>query len=437
MTAVYSTMSSAFDDTFDPSRLTHGWVNSPNTRGTFEVLWTCFVTIFVCTFTVLHLNVPAADDHHWQILLRKVKWMTYSIVIPELVTACAFAQYVSARKSVKAMKLLETGQEWTMRHAFYWNMGGAWIFPRDEQSPFPINAAQYRELLAAKVICRPHLTSREIWDKSKADKFVKLLACVQIGWLSVEYIARATQRLPISVLEVATVGFAMRSIATFALRFHKPNDIATPTIIPIDLTLTELLEKLKCPRDFVWQDTPLDSVDFTNAVNSPSFVSHIILKAPRWPGRGRYVGSAKRIRNDVFGLKYSKLDQIFVGSIWLGYSAIHIAAWNFEFPSQTERTLWRVCSLIMSGSMVVVWIFGNRKFFLLVGYIMPSKRKQMEKISNERRQVAPIQIALGGLAGIAYLVARMCLIVQALMSLRALPAGVFETVRWSEFLPYV
>jgi hypothetical protein len=376
------------------STLIDGWVSGPNSRGTFDVIWTCFFAIFVCTFTVLHLNVPASTDTHAQILLRKVKWMVYSIVIPELVTACAFAQYVAARKSVERMTKLEGMNEWSMRHAFYWNMGGVWILCKDEETGFPINAAQYFQLVEKKIVKGSLISGREIWDKSKADRFAKALACLQISWLSVECIARTIQKLPISVLEVATVGFALPSIATYAL-------------------------------------------DITNTVNRPSFVSEIVLKSNRWPGRKKYEGPPQRIRNDVFSLKYKKRDQLFVGFIWLGYGAIHTTAWNFEFPTQVERLLWRVAALVMSGSMVYFWVVGNRKFYLLFGYLMPSKRKAMEKVSDERRQVSPIQISLSIAGVVLYLVARICLIVQALISLRALPVGVFETVRWSQFIPHI
>src|SRR5436309_2771370 len=35
------------------------WVDQPNFRGTFDILWTCLVTIFISTYTMLCLNIPA------------------------------------------------------------------------------------------------------------------------------------------------------------------------------------------------------------------------------------------------------------------------------------------------------------------------------------------------------------------------------------------
>ena len=64
--------------------------------------------------------------------------MVVAVVVPEMLTAEAFAQRVAARKSVRVMTAL--GYKWTMQHAFFLNMGGIWLKPRDS-SPFPIDAA--------------------------------------------------------------------------------------------------------------------------------------------------------------------------------------------------------------------------------------------------------------------------------------------------------
>lgn len=407
-----------------------GWVGEPTGRGTLSIIWTCFFTIFVSTWTVLHLNLPAPKERNWQVQLRKAKWMTAAVLVPEVVTASAFAQRVAARESVRTMQAL--GYEWTMKHAFYLNMGGVWIQPRDSQS-FPINAAQLSYLLAEGYISVPSLTKDEIWDKSKADSFAKIMACGQIGWLVLQCVGRAIQRLPITPLELATVGFAIPSLATFALWFEKPVDVDTPTRISVADTTEELLERLS-PRIYRWWQTPLD---FINAVNSPSFTSEIILKTEMWPGRGHFVGPAMRIRNDVFGLKYSKLDQLFVGLVWIGYAGVHLSAWNFDFPSRTELLMWRISALVMAASMVVFWITGNRKFYLLFSYLWPSKRQHLEKISSERAKVSTIQILLGAVTSFSYLASRIILIIQVFLAFRKAPLGIFETVDWTNFVPHV
>ena len=195
-------------------RLAPGWVDQPSGRGTIDIIWSCFFTISVATWTVLHLNVPAPEEKWWQIQLRKAKWMVIAIVIPEVVTASAFAQRVAAKRSVESMKKL--GYSWTTQHAFYLDMGGVWLRP-DDSASFPINAAQLQYLVTAKVIDLPSLSKEKIRYKSKADKFAKILACGQISWLVLQCIGRKAQGLPITTLEIATIGFAIRSFASFLL----------------------------------------------------------------------------------------------------------------------------------------------------------------------------------------------------------------------------
>ncbi|KAH8763956.1 hypothetical protein F5882DRAFT_364589 [Hyaloscypha sp. PMI_1271] len=375
-----------------------GWVDEPNGRGTIGILWACFFTIFVATYTVLHLNLPARNESRIRVLIRKTKWMTIAVVVPEVLTASAFAQYTAARDSMATMVALGH-DKWTMRHAFFLNMGGVWLRPRDSD-PFPINATQLLYLVKGKHIDLPSLTEEEIWDRSKADSFAKTFACFQIGWLVLQCLGRAVQKLPITPLEIGTI---------------------------------ELIQRI-CPQRSSWRETPLD---FISTINSPSFTSELILKTPNWPSRKSFLGPSTRIRNDVFGLKYRILDQVFVGAIWIGYAGVHLLAWSFDFPTRVEQILWQVACLTMAGSMVVFWTFSNRRFYQLVAYVWPWKRLELEKVVAERQRVSTIQIMLGAFVFLAYLSARLCLIVQVFITLRKMPLGVFETVNWVAFLPHV
>jgi len=408
-----------------------GWVDEPNGRGTIGILWACFFTIFVATYTVLHLNLPARNESRIRVLIRKTKWMTIAVVVPEVLTASAFAQYTAARDSMATMVALGH-DKWTMRHAFFLNMGGVWLRPRDSD-PFPINATQLLYLVKGKHIDLPSLTEEEIWDRSKADSFAKTFACFQIGWLVLQCLGRAVQKLPITPLEIGTIGFAIPSVATFLLWFSKPKDIDVPSFLDATESTTELIQRI-CPQRSSWRETPLD---FISTINSPSFTSELILKTPNWPSRKSFLGPSTRIRNDVFGLKYRILDQVFVGAIWIGYAGVHLLAWSFDFPTRVEQILWQVACLTMAGSMVVFWTFSNRRFYQLVAYVWPWKRLELEKVVAERQRVSTIQIMLGAFVFLAYLSARLCLIVQVFITLRKMPLGVFETVNWVAFLPHV
>ena len=75
------------------------WESSPKTRGTFDILSTCIITMLLCVWTAVHLNVPPPDSF-WGPKLRKVGWLILALIAPEMVAYTAWyvclAQVVTA-----------------------------------------------------------------------------------------------------------------------------------------------------------------------------------------------------------------------------------------------------------------------------------------------------------------------------------------------------
>jgi hypothetical protein len=113
--------------------------SSPNVRGTLEILWSSLFTLFICTWSVQHLNIPrqktsrpvgvrqtlrAALEPVWE----KFKWMMITVLLPEFLIARAAYELTLAKQSVVEMSRIATKEgmeiEWTLTHAFYANMGG-------------------------------------------------------------------------------------------------------------------------------------------------------------------------------------------------------------------------------------------------------------------------------------------------------------------------
>jgi squalene monooxygenase len=113
---------------------------------------------------------------------------------------------------------------WTLSRGFYLNMGAIWLHPCDSKA-FPINAKHLEYLISKDVMPCPALTDRDIWDRSKADKFAKMFACLQIFWLAVQSAGRGAQKLPVTPLEIATLGFMIPSLATFVLWGTSPSTL--------------------------------------------------------------------------------------------------------------------------------------------------------------------------------------------------------------------
>ena len=65
------------------------WKPNPTTRGTSDILTTCLITLLLCVWTAVHLNVPAPNTF-WKSRLEKVGWLILALVAPELVAYTAW-----------------------------------------------------------------------------------------------------------------------------------------------------------------------------------------------------------------------------------------------------------------------------------------------------------------------------------------------------------
>lgn len=77
-----------------------GWTTEPPERGTLTLVYSCLLTIFACTWTVLHLNVPGPSDSGWTRFARKTKWMAITILLPEFVFSKAVCELRLALKNL-------------------------------------------------------------------------------------------------------------------------------------------------------------------------------------------------------------------------------------------------------------------------------------------------------------------------------------------------
>ena len=81
--------------------ITHGWVAPNSGRETFDILSSCILTIFLCCWTSVCVNIPAVNEKKWQRPLDKVKLAGVGILGPDFLCIIAIGQYESARRSVR------------------------------------------------------------------------------------------------------------------------------------------------------------------------------------------------------------------------------------------------------------------------------------------------------------------------------------------------
>ena len=213
------------------------WVSSADRRGTGDILYSCTITITLCIFTVLHLNVPAHGEKAWKQYLRKAKWMFTALLAPEIVLWVAFTQYNQARKLCKILNesvpqqakpnQLEDGprasnerSQVSLSYGFFALMGGFVV----DVSKFCDTADQIIldvDCITALASHGRHLPVRkaEIQDKSKANALGKGLVCLQIAWMLLQSSARRAAGYPLTLLELHTFVHVICAVALYALWF--------------------------------------------------------------------------------------------------------------------------------------------------------------------------------------------------------------------------
>lgn len=155
-----------------------GWRSGPDQRGTMDIIWGCVFTVFLCLWSMLHLNVPGPRDDFWAIFWRKAQWLLLGILAPEVPMMLACGQWSSAKRSIVEMRALGYDKDrWTLAHAFFADMGGIVLQLRHAE-PFPITAKQLAWLVRHGHMDMPEILARDVSDKSKADMCTKVIAVV-------------------------------------------------------------------------------------------------------------------------------------------------------------------------------------------------------------------------------------------------------------------
>lgn len=420
-----------------------GWVSQPDGRGTFDILWGSLFTIFLSTWTSLHLNVPSLTETYMQRWYRKLRWMMQAIMGPELIVGFATGQKVEALRSVEMWK--RSGFEgWTIRHGFYANMGG-FVLKTPDFPPFPVNAKQLHYLVTRGYTPFPSTTSKEIWDKSKQDGFQKLLTMVQTGWFVIQVLGRAIQHMPVTTLELTTFTYVFCTYASYYQWSNKPLDVESPTIITTATTMKDILvEAGNSPgasEPYKW--TPLDFVHN----QSPSWLTEI---QPHLHFRmGPRERPLPRFTNDKFPVIGAGPHAILLFIVILAYCCLHFIAWDFDFPTRVERILWRVgCITIVATTFIFLacetYQDGHRlgrwqRWYWKIFPKNPANIARVDTMEKNRREMEFVpfwEFVIMSPVTFIYTLARTYIVVEVFVSLRSLPAGAFDSVQWSLYIPH-
>jgi hypothetical protein len=199
-----------------------GFVQDPNGRGTFGLIISCVLTLILCVWSALHLNIPTPHEPFFRAIWRSICWILAGIYAPELVVFTAWRQWSSAKllsgivEQSRPKDSLSGRFKWTRTHSFFACAGGfAFEIPNTTPRRTPLflpRSCPKRLTLTARGVAvlakcghLPDVREEDIEDKSKASTLAKSLVVAQALWMLLQVLSRLIAQLPVTLLEVNTV----------------------------------------------------------------------------------------------------------------------------------------------------------------------------------------------------------------------------------------
>lgn len=391
--------------------LVYGWVSTHCGRGTSDILWSCLATIILCVWTVIHLPVPCCmrfdkgrlvpgepprSFRNWVIRSGIVPAVT-SVIAPEWLTMLAISELLGARTTQKKM----TQYSWTLTHGFFVNMGGFCL-----ETPGGVRLQINDELLSTARKKHSNWLSElekvkedSINDHAKSNPLTKFIACGQALWLVTQVISRVSQHRAVTLLEVSTTAYAACALTAYAAWWKKPQNPTLPITIPCSS------EEL--PQVLV--------NDFSHYYNKNSFWEYF------WAGQ-HWTDHVDRLDSG------SGFEFFFYGLLALCpafFGAIHVASWNIRLLTDIEQWLWRGSALYCCTAGMIL---------SLINLLQKGSDKLLLFQENTRDIILGWAFVVNMLV---YVLARIFMIVEVFLSLRALPRSAYEEVQWSSFIPHI
>ena len=259
----------------------------------------------------------------------------------------------------------------------------------------------------------PIVRHAELKDRSKGDSFIKGFAVLQITALVIQIIARSLQGLATTLLEITVLAFAACALVTYILLWHKPQDVKEPIYVDIDKILTrEQIIKLAARAPVA---TLLIRDFWLHGVSIRAQADNIFPWTPGIKFRLPFTKDALLVSPVVLG----------IGGGGVLFGAVHFVAWNFSFPSSTERLLWRISCCIL-----VVFPLLGTAFYCIMQHRAKSHGDVDSKVNRSLRPLCHV-------IGLSYLLARTYLLVEVFRALAYPDPSTFKQVNWPSGIPYM
>jgi hypothetical protein len=124
------------------------------------------------------------------------------------------------------------------------------------------------------------------------------------------------------------------------------------------------------------------------------------------------------------------------------YGGVHLSAWNFDFPTPMEHLLWKSACLIIIGAVPAVVGAAAIIFFTLLVFCLDTATgsdalagTHTSALLGDLVEVVCYKIC-GLMVLLLYGCARVYIVVESSISIRAVPIGVYYTPSWLQMIPH-
>ncbi|KAG6363906.1 hypothetical protein INS49_009009 [Diaporthe citri] len=358
---------------------TAGWVPEPKCgRGTLSVVWACLPTITFVLWTAIHLDASRS--------MGRGMWGLFVFFVPEAMPAIALDQLIKARRLRKRLRALVGWESWTLKQSFLVvKRGVRGLGGGETLTPWRLvelaEQQQYMVAHGSSGIRMGMLPSGDAIDRrSKKSWFEKLLAGLQALWFCANIVSRLASGYTVTPLEDMTIAYTCCGLIASIAWWHCPQDIEEPFEVDLDAAGDAMFAAVECGYS-ISQHSDTDSSRSSSSSGSSSPVT----------------GS----------------DGLMMGivCVLLGLlAAIHIAEWDYAFPSAAEAWIWRCCSIATLPIGLLIVFYGDR---------CRSTHWSMSW------------------TGPGYVVVRLALLTVAATSFRRMPVSVFDSPDWSDYWAHV
>ncbi|GJJ06817.1 hypothetical protein Clacol_001013 [Clathrus columnatus] len=254
---------------------------------------------------------------------------------------------------------------------------------------------------------RRKTSENDILDRSKQDSLAKTFAMTQTIWFIVQCFVRRALHPPLTEIELMACAYATLNAAIYICWWHKPFRVDYPIMLPSKIPgEADTSEQTKSN---VWSIKTLAEFIMGRVYNDYDFSQR--LQVPTF-----YSGFLPKRSNDLWNF----FAEIITAAVFGG---IHLFAWNYEFPTQVELWLWRVSALIIVGIPLM--------FFLsILGFDTVDDRSRRSFVFSITKYFLSVIVLL-------YIIARLAILILAIISLRKLPVGTLSGVSWLNFIPHI